>query len=189
MKKLYVDFDNTIVDSVKQIVSLYNDDHHYYRNFIPVKSWDVDTWDFRELYLEPYTEICKYFTQSRFFRGLEWMDNAENVLRELSKDYQIIVVSIGVYENLVGKAMWLMKNMSYAKFRPILVDVHTTKKCVDMSDGYLIDDRYEDLISSNAYKNICFGDVCSWNNKWTGTRCFNWYDVKRFLREEDSRSD
>ena len=189
MKKLYVDFDNTIVDTVGKIVSLYNEDHKYYRWFEPVRACDINTYDFQELKLESFEEISKYFNQPRFFENLEWMDNAEEVLEELSKQYEIKVVSIGTYENLVGKGLWILKNMPYADFQPILVNAHESKRFKDMRDGYLIDDKYDNLTGHNTYKSICFGDVYSWNEQWTGVRCHNWYDVKRFLREEDSRSD
>lgn len=190
MKTLYVDYDCVIVNTIKRIVDLYNDDHGYTKDFIPVDWTTVDTWKFEELYLEPYAIIDRYFSQPRFFRDLEWMDNAEEVLQRLSEKYEIKVVSIGTRENLVGKQLWLLKNMPYARFIPVLFgEGETNKSEVDMSDGILFDDRIANLINSNAKIKVCFGDIYSWNKNWDGIRCANWHDVEKFLREEELKDD
>lgn len=185
MRKLYIDFDNTIVDSTKKIVELYNEDYSYHKNFHPVNHLDINTWKFEELTLAD--DVIKYFDQPRFFKNLEWMDNAEEVLKRLSRRYEIIVVSEGTFANLVGKNLWLMKNMPYAKFRPVITDLRETKALVDMSDGYFFDDRLVNLQNNNAYKSICFGDYYSWNECWQGERCANWCDVERFLKKEGEK--
>ena len=184
MKTLYIDFDCVIVNTIKRIVDLYNDDHAYYKDFIPVDWTLIDTWKFEELHLEPYAIIDRYFSQPRFFRDLEWMDNAEEVLQRLSEKYEIKVVSIGTRENLVGKQLWLLKNMPYAKFLSIRIDEENdNKSTIDMSDGILFDDSITNLINSNAIEKVCFGDIYSWNRNWTGKRCANWRDVEDYLRD------
>ena len=47
-KKLFVDFDNTVVDSIDAIVSLYNEDFKYYKNFKYVHSCNVTSYDFKD---------------------------------------------------------------------------------------------------------------------------------------------
>lgn len=189
IKSLYVDFDCVIVNTIKRIVELYNDDHGYYKDFIPVDWTTVNTWKFEELYLEPYMIIDRYFSQPRFFRDLEWMDNAEEVLQRLSDKYEIKVVTIGTRENLVGKQLWLLKNMPYAKFMPVVIGEEDDKSSIDMSDGVLFDDSIINLINNNAAEKVCFGDVYSWNRNWNGTRCANWYDAERYLRELELKND
>ncbi len=189
IKSLYVDFDGVIVNTIKKIVELYNDDHAYCEKFTPVDWTLIDTWKFDELYLEPYSVIDRYFSQPRFFKDLEWMDNAEEILYRLSEKYEIKVVSIGTHENLVGKQLWLLRNMPYAKFHPIVIGEESDKSSIDMSDGVLIDDSITNLINSNAEKKICFGDIYSWNRTWTGIRCNNWRDVEDYLRDEVVKND
>ena len=189
IKTLYVDFDGVIVNTVKCITELYNEDHKYYEKFSPVDWTSIDTWRFEELYLEPYSVIDRYFNQPRFFATVEWMDNAQEVLQRLSEKYEIKVVSMGNHENLVGKQIWLLKNMPYAKFMPVSFGEHVDKSDVDMSDGIIIDDSVSNLINSNAAKKVCFGDEYSWNKNWTGVRCNNWYDLENYLHEEELKID
>lgn len=184
IKTLYVDFDGVIVNTIQCIVKLYNDDHGYCKDFIPVNWIDVDTWKFEELNLEPYSVIDRYFSQPRFFRHVKWMDNAEEILQRLSKQFDIKVVSIGTRENLIGKQLWMLKNMPYAKLIPVLIGEDEDKSDVDMSDGILFDDSISNLISCNAKYKVCFGEEYSWNKDWDGDRCVNWRDAEDYIREK-----
>ena len=189
IKTLYLDYDGVIANTIKCIVGLYNEDHRYYPKFIPVDWTTVNTWRFEELSLEPYSNIDKYFSQPRFFENIEWMDNAEEVIQRLSEKYEIKVVSLGTHANLVGKQLWLINNMPYAKFIPVSIDNYTDKKHIDMSDGVFFDDSITNLINSNAAEKVCFGEVYSWNKNWQGERCANWYDVEKYLRDLELNDD
>ena len=115
-KKIYVDFDGTIVNTVADIVSLYNEDFQYYKKFIPVKWWDVNTWDFTECNCATPEYINTYFNQQRFFDRLTYMDWAKEVLDELKETYDITIVSSGYSPNLKAKEIWISKNLPYCKF-------------------------------------------------------------------------
>ena len=47
--KIFVDYDGCIINTIKCICSLYNEDFQYYKNFIPINWWEVNTWDFTAL--------------------------------------------------------------------------------------------------------------------------------------------
>jgi 5'(3')-deoxyribonucleotidase len=181
-KKLYVDFDGVIVNTVANIVTMYNEDFKYYKKFKPVKWWEVNTWDFVECECATKEYINTYFNQSRFFDRLTYMDWAKETLDELKNDYEIIIVSSGYSPNLRAKEMWIKGHLPYCKFIGVNLKEYKDKSHIDMSDGSVfIDDSMSNLITSNALINICFGDVYSWNEKWEGFRCKNWIDVKEFL--------
>ena len=76
---LYLDFDCTIVNTIKSIVSLYNEDFKYYKNFKHINWSDINTWNFTECNCASAEYINTYFNQQRFFDRLEYMDNAEEV--------------------------------------------------------------------------------------------------------------
>lgn len=181
MDKLYVDFDNTIANSIKSIVTLYNKDFHYYPDFNYIDWIEIKTWGFKECKCAGTEYLNTYFNQSRFFDRLDFMDNAKEILNILKDEYEVNVISIGSKPNLILKEKWLKQFMPYAKFIGINGEEYSDKSCIDMSDGILIDDSEKNLYLSNAPVSICFGDIYEWNEKWEGIRCFNWVDVRNIV--------
>lgn len=119
------------------------------------------------------------------------MDSAYEILLCLIlAGCKICIVSMGTLPNLKGKEIWLknhipnFKNTKNIEFIGCDLDRYKDKSHIDMSDGILIDDEVKNLNSSNAKLKICFGDKYNWNESWAGIRCFNWYDIKRFLSTE-----
>lgn len=181
MKVLYLDFDGVIVNTIKTIVSLYNEDFSYYKDYKPVNWWKVKTYDFEECDCANHEIIKQYFNQPRFFNRLEYMPWAERVITELSEEYDIKVISAGYSPNLKGKFDWLAKHLPFTSFTGIDMKSHSDKSHIDMSNGIFIDDQTNNLISCNASEKICFGEIYPWNQDWTGTRLSNWQDVKKYL--------
>jgi 5'(3')-deoxyribonucleotidase len=181
-KKLYVDFDGTIVNTIAAIVTLYNEDFKYYKKFLPIKWWEVNTWDFEECNCASKEYINTYFNQPRFFAELTYMDWAKEVLDELKEDYDIIIVSAGYSPNLAAKELWIKENLPYCSFIGVNLKEYSDKSHLDMSDGIFIDDSARNLSTSNALVNICFGEDYEWNKDWEGFRCRNWNDIKKFLK-------
>ena len=170
-----------IVNTIKAIVDLYNEDFQYYKKFKPINWWEINTWDFTECNCATPEYINTYFNQQRFFNRIEYMDWAKKILDELSDDYDITIVSSGYSPNLVAKALWINNNLPYCKFIGVNLKEYKDKSHIDMSDGIFIDDSSHNLITSNAKINICFGDKYEWNKDWIGIRCANWHDIKSFL--------
>ena len=142
----------------------------------------MKTWEFKELYLANREYILSYFGLSRFFDNVEYMDNAYEVISNfINNGYEIYIISMGTPQNLLGKEIWLKENLPEVKFIGCNFETYKDKSHIDMSDGILIDDEEKYLNSSNARMKICFGDEYDWNKEWTGIRCYNWYDVKRYL--------
>lgn len=126
--------------------------------------------------------ILSYFGQPRFFKKVEFMDNAYDVISYLVKaGYEIGVVSMGTPQNLLQKRMWLELHLPDIDFIGIDMSQYKNKSHIDMSNGILIDDEKRCLCGSNAKIKICFGDKYEWNKKWKGIRCYNWYEIKRYV--------
>ena len=185
-KKIYLDFDGCIVNTIKAVVDTYNEDFRYYNNFKKVDWTDIFHWDFRELKYADMDYINLLFTQPRFFKRLEFMDNAKEVLKELSEKYEIVIVSMGITPNLRAKKNWIRKHLPYAKFVGVNYFKYYNKDHIDMSDGILFLDDSESNLKVNAQNIAVFGDVYPWNERWDGDRCSNWYDVKRMLDRLDN---
>ena len=180
--KLFIDYDNTITNSTKAIVDLYDEDFKYYKKFEYIHWTDIRTWDFLECNCAKPEYINTYFNQQRFFDKVEFMDNAEEVLNRLKDKYEIIIVSMGYSPNLRAKAIWIENNIPYAEFIGVNFKEHSNKSHIDMSDGIYIDDNAKNL-NTNAIENICYGDIYDWNKDWVGKRCFNWTDLEKYIGE------
>ena len=116
MKKLFVDFDGTIVNTIAGITALYNEDFKYYKNFKPVKWWEVNSWDFIECECASKEYINTYFNTQRFFNSLTYMDWANEVLHELKDMYEITIVSSGYNPNLKAKEIWIQDHLPFCNF-------------------------------------------------------------------------
>lgn len=182
IKTLYLDFDGVIVNTIKSIVGLYNEDFQYYKDFKPVEWSSIESWWFKECSLASEDTINGYFNTPRFFENIEFMPWAESVINDLKQYYKIKVVSMGCQPNLYGKELWLNSHFSDIEFVGIEFDGHDNDKSqIDMSDGLLLDDRYDNLATSNAYMKVCFGDEYDWNWKWDGERVWNWQELRKLL--------
>ena len=179
---LYIDFDGTIVNTIKKITSLYDEDFSSNKSYEKIDWSDVQTWDFSELKCATREDIDRYFSSKRFFDHLEFMDNAMEVIGSIEGLFQICIVSIGSKENLENKKMWIEENIPHCQFIGVDETINNDKAHIDMSDGIFIDDSLHNLETSNAAVKIVFGDKYPWNeNNEKYLRCFNWMDVKRYI--------
>lgn len=181
MKNLFIDFDGTIVNTIKAICDLYNKDFAFYDDYKFINWSDIETWNFDELKLASSKYINQYFNQPRFFDVVEFMPFAKEIIDELSSIYKIHIVSMGDKANLRLKEQWIKNNISYAEFIGVDFAENADKSKIDFTNGILIDDSIANLKTSNATINICFGDEYDWNKDWSSFRCYNWIDVKRLL--------
>lgn len=182
-RKLYLDFDNTIVNATKKIVELYDKDFWKYKNYTPTHWTNINTYSFDELALINKDIVLDYFDDHRFFINLEYMENAKEILDELKDEYEINICSIGRRMNIYNKKYWVEKNIPYANF--IGVDlIKGGKGSIDMSSGIALDDNIDMLHSTNADIKVIYGDILDWNkdNIYNYPRCFNWYEFREFLK-------
>ena len=181
INKITLDFDGCVVNTIATICSLYNEDFQYYKKFVPVNWWEINTWDFKECACSTPEYINTYFNQPRFFKRLEYMDWAEKILDKLKDEYEITIVSSGYSPNLKAKEIWINEHLPFCKFIGVNLKQYKDKSHVDMRDSIFIDDSVHNLITSNADVKICFGDVYPWNEDWNGIRCANWHEVDNYL--------
>lgn len=183
-RELYIDFDSTIVNSIKRICEMYNDEYINHPKFKPAKWYLVEQWDFKDQCpLAPKGLITYYFNREDFFNEkLEFMENAKEILYKIDTKFDIFVPSLGYSANLEYKECWLKNNLTFIKeFIPCDFNEYDDKKHIDMSNGIIIEDNAKNLESSNANIKICYGDIYDWNKNWNGKRCWNWYEVYNFL--------
>lgn len=180
-EKLFIDIDGCLINTIKAICDLYNEDFKYYDGFQEVKEYEVNTYDFEECNCATKEQIDTYFNQPRFFEKVEFMPYAKEVIEELSDRYNIIFISLGDESNLLLKEVFLNKNLPGYKFIGIDINKYKDKSHVDMSGAKFIDDSNRNLSTSNALNKYCFGDLYPWNKECKEERLYNWTDVKMHL--------
>ena len=184
--KLFLDFDNTIVDTIAAVVSLYNEDYVNHDGFVAINPEDVTSWEFTECNLATYEEIDRYFGDKRFFQRVKLYPSAGQVLRSLSHRYDITIVSHGYASNLRLKEEWIKDNLfkeifdssCNAEFIGVDWETHNDKSHVDMSNSIFVDDSIRNLETSSAKYKILYGEYMDWNNtNIEFIRCKNWLDL------------
>ena len=178
--KLFLDMDSVIIDSVTAYTDVYNELYINEKDFIPADPSKNKYWNFNEVCpLEK--NPMKIFSHPLFFKFVEFMPDAEDVIKKLCVKYQVIICSLGCYDNISRKAQWIKYNMPYINDAILLTNqgIKMDKGIVNM--GYkgsiFIDDVKSNLDSSNSERKICFGQRFSWNSEWTGEWCVDWSEV------------
>lgn len=186
MKKLFLDFDCTIANSVKTYCNVYNSIYKGQDGFKVADHNKVNRYDLKDqCHLVDHQETI--FSNEEFFKHLEFMPDALNVIERLGSKYELIICSIGTLDNISYKARWIKNNLSCIK-NVILITaamgtngIKTDKSSINMKESIFIDDHSDNLLSTNAEHKICFGKEYAWNKSWTGQRCFRWKEVERLL--------
>ena len=178
---IFIDFDNVVVNSIKAIVDIYNEDFQYYKNFRMINWWDINSYGFSECNCATTEYLNTYFNQKRFFDRLEFMPWAKETILMLTEIYKVKFITLGYRPNLTAKKEWLDGHFPGIKMNGINMKKNNDKSHVDMKNSLLLDDDSRYLISSNAEERICFGDIYSWNEDWDGKRLLNWMDVRKYL--------
>lgn len=180
-KEVLIDCDGCITDTVKAVVSLYNEDFKAYDKFTYINWWEINTWDFKECSCAAPGFIDTYFNQQRFFDKLEFMPLAKETIMEIQEFYKVKIVSHGFSPNLRLKEVWVEENLPGVEFIGVNLKKCKDKSCIDMEDCFFMDDNSKNLFTCNAKDKACFGDIYSWNSDWNGKRLLNWTDVRNYL--------
>lgn len=161
-KLLFLDVDNTICNSTKRFVDIYNKEYNQQADWTKCNKWD-------------FSDICPLaknaediFARYDFYNEeMELMDRyIKGVILMLHlQEYDINFVTIGTKNNLKFKEKWLKKNFPYiTKNRYHLLEkTNMGKEEIHMQDGILVDDSYINLLTSNAELKICMHKPVEWN--------------------------
>lgn len=178
-RKIFLDFDGTIINSAKAFCSIYNDAYQFQPNFKSARWWEVNDYGFKDE-CPLLTNIHDIFSSPLFFDRVEFMcANTKEIIEQLCDKYHVIICSIGTPENLSHKSLWLKDNLPCIKDYILIHNQGNKmdKSIINMSDGIIIDDVASNLETSNAKLKICFGEDYSWNESFDGKRVQNWTDL------------
>jgi 5'(3')-deoxyribonucleotidase len=181
--KLFVDFDVTLVDSIKKICDVYNILYQDHPDFKPADHTKIQQYNFKDICPLLDTALS-IFENELFFKDLKFINhNTYEVLKKLNNKYQLIVVSVGSPKNIAMKANWLVENIPFIKDYILLYNdgCKMDKSVVNMQGlrNYFIDDIPSNLESTNCENKILFGKIYPWNEDGLKNfeHCFNWNEI------------
>lgn len=181
---LYIDFDNTIVNSSEVIVKMLNE------KFGENKDWKkLRRYDFKDLFpSRSYWEIEKCFESDKMFEEIELFPEVYETLNSFKDKFdRMSVVTIGTDINLEKKRRFVKDRFSFdIELIGIKNDGRSNKGSVDMRNGVFIDDHIDCLHSSNAKVKILI--KTSENSEWSKIEpnddiyvVSNWYEIYSIL--------
>ena len=181
MKKLILDFDNTIVNTTKAMIRSLNP-------FIKDSTAKVDEnspsyyWSFKDLFPETHLRyIDILFNSELLFSNMELYSNVYNVLEDLhEKGVPIYVCTIGSYKNIKLKLDWLHEKLPFVEVIPIAQNnIVMNKAIINMENCIFLDDNVDCLNSSNADVKILYrhnGFLTEKNKVWNSYTSTSWED-------------
>ena len=150
---LFLDFDDTICLTSKQFVKLAN------KKYKKEEDWNnINRWDFKDLYPEiTNNDINNIFSSEDFFVDLELCENCLDAINSIKNLVNIHIATIGTDKNLKNKMKWIKENLNIDfNFNGILDTGINDKSSIDMSGAIFVDDRANNLRSSNANIKILY---------------------------------
>lgn len=161
MVKLFVDFDNTIVDTTEAFCKYFNDVYMEDYNLGSIKGSWVKEYDFSDVISISENELIKAFKSERLFSYLRPYPYVRYALETLKKSgyFQIYLVSNCSAESAIRKLKWL-DEFDLAQYfdGTIMLNINQAynKSLVDMTDSILIDDHHLNHSNSNAKWKFCY---------------------------------
>lgn len=184
MKKIFIDFDNVIVNSTYVVTKILN--KKYNKN---VEWEDIRSYDFSDKFPETNkNEILEIFNSDEFFMLAKQSIyfNSKKVIEKLSKDFDVFILTIGTPMNIKLKIDFLKENFPFiSKYIMILMDnVKMDKSIINMrKEDIIIDDVYSNIESSSAGNRILFsygGIQTEWNEYGKYMELTNtWREIER----------
>jgi 5'(3')-deoxyribonucleotidase len=170
--RLFCDFDNTITQTTSAFCTTYSQIYKSHPDYIPPNWQNVNQWDFGDELplLKGVEEVEKIFGMIELFQNLDFINfNTYEVLEKLNEKYEIILVSIGSFNNISFKSQYVRKNLPFITESIFLVNqgCKMNKSIVNMSGkgNVFLEDVKSNLDSVTVERKICFGDIKSWNKQ------------------------
>lgn len=146
MNTIYLDFDNTIVESNKRVIKILNDKYN-----ISKTESDLSDYHFNSIYPISEKEKLEIFESDDFYSGLELKPGVMDVLSKYFKFYNIVIVSKGTKNNLLKKEEWIKSHLPF-NFKFIGLRGQSFNKNIDMKNSIQIDDNIKCLETNASLK-------------------------------------
>ena len=157
MTTVYVDFDNTIVESNQKVIGILNDKYGLNKS-------EDDLEDYGYTSIAPITaeEKLGIFDSDEFFSNLKFKSDFLKVLNKYDGKVKFVITTKGTAENLKKKEQWIKENIPGNISFVGITNNSLSKRQVDMTNGIQIDDCTAAL-DTNADIKILYKDNHNFN--------------------------
>ena len=187
---VYLDFDDSIVNSSSMIAAYYNNKYKSHPDFKPAIGSKIYYYDGRnQMPLANKQDILDVFNSDFFFENCEFIPYAYNVIEKLnnSNKFNLHIVSIGTKENITKKRRWINENIPFIKNDNIILieradcAMGKSQYLPKHSEYIIIDDHEENLKNNSKFKILFtpFGER-DYNKNFEGIRLNNWLDFELY---------
>lgn len=178
---IYIDFDDTITNSIQALLAISN--KRYGTNY---KIEDVGDWDFKDIYPDvPLKEIVSIYDTDEFYNLLNIKLDALFVLRRFAKRNKVFIVTKVNKRSMVQKFQWIKEHIQNFGIDVELIGIplNKSKGIVDMSEGIMIDDNVKFLNETNAKYKVLFKNNRKFDRlqEWSGMSATSWQELERIL--------
>lgn len=181
-KKLFLDFDNTLVNTNSVCIQMLNE---RYNTLFTLGQ--LHRYDFGDLWPNVTSrEVCDMFESREMFDRLNFIGNSYEILSRAKEYFDIDIVTCGSVRNGLLKLEFIEDNCPFVDNVYVVDERKHDKSSVDMSGGIFIDDHIESLRSSNAsvkimYKFYSDGDWNQYDNKDEIYVVNTWNEIEEML--------
>lgn len=157
--KIFLDCDDTIMNSSECIISLLNKKNGTNKTIDDLKDFHYRSID----KMLTDKDVINLFESDEFWSSVDYNGDFLGIKDFIDSNFEVEIVSCGTKLNLEKKKEKL-KLLGY-KFTGILIkdDSNLCKKCINMQNGIQIDDNMESIENTNAAIKILFQN----NNDFT----------------------
>lgn len=187
--KLFIDADDTILESSKTVINILNKRF----NISPPKTYDdIRDWGYRSIYHWCTNEIInEIYDSEEFFEQVKIHQDLMKFYNMYRNDFEWYIVTKGHYENIKKKKEYFSKYLPLAtvigcQFKSLESEEYD-KSHIDMDYGIQIDDRTDCLTGTNANIKILFKNNKDfyWNQtnktKETFYKANTWKEIAEIL--------
>lgn len=163
--KIFFDFDNTLVNSTKAFIDVYN--LLYQDN---IDSTSIHNYDFSPQIKLEKNQIVQIFSSTIFYDKLKIFDGVEKFLKKLhdSNLFEVIMVT-NCSCNSISKKIEYLKNSNLDQYinSKIYLDVNkcADKSLINMHNAIFIDDHLDNHKTSNAEIKCAY--ISNKNQNWS----------------------
>lgn len=161
MITIYLDFDNTIVESNKKVIEILNKRYNQSKT-----EDDLKDYGFNSIHKISEEEKLGIFDSDEFFTNLQFKPHIIDIINRHFNDFNWVITTKGTKTNLEKKFAWLDEHWPFQMERVGITSDNLSKSMVNMANGIQIDDVTAALDTKAAvkilykdYNNFCWQQI------------------------------